>query len=66
MQYVTRPGDMLDALCSKRYPEHPGATEAVLDANPGLARRGPILPEGLTIDLPDLPPPPSGQVSLWD
>ena len=67
MRYRTRPGDMLDAICHKFYTGRPGATEAVLEANPGLCRFGPLLPEGEVIELPELPQPQApGQVSLWD
>jgi phage tail protein X len=66
-QYHTRPGDLLDAICHKYYQGRPGATEAVLEANPGLARMGAVLPEGLIVALPELPAAESpGQVSLWD
>lgn len=65
--YRTRPGDMLDAICHKYYGARSGAPEEVLQANPGLCRRGPVLPEGLLIELPDLAPAQApGQVSLWD
>ena len=42
--------------------------EAVLEANPGLAERGPLLPAGLLIELPELPAESreSGAVRLWD
>ncbi|RUI11483.1 phage tail protein [Pseudomonas aeruginosa] len=67
MEYRTRPGDMLDAICHRYYAGRPGATELVLEANPGLARLGPVLPEGVTVTLPDFPPPvDSGQIMLWE
>lgn len=67
MEYRTRPGDMLDAICHKYYGARPGATEEVLEANPGLCRQGALLPEGVVIQLPALAPAPvAGQVSLWD
>jgi phage tail protein X len=66
-QYRTRPGDMLDAICHRYYAARPGATEAVLDANPTLCQLGPVLPEGVLITLPVLAPQEApGQVSLWD
>ena len=54
--YRTVDGDVLDAICWRRYGED-GARQvpAVLAANPGLAERGPILPAGVTIALPDRP-----------
>lgn len=67
MQYRTRPGDMLDAICHRFYSGRPGATEAVLEVNPGLCQFGPVLPEGVLIELPELAAAEApGQVSLWD
>ena len=77
MHYRTKDGDVLDALCHKHYGREAGrpvrgtqtgAVEAVLEANPGLADQGPILPAGLLIILPDLPEPvPHRQpLRLWD
>ncbi|EQB8931505.1 tail protein X [Vibrio parahaemolyticus] len=67
MQYRTNQGDMLDAICHKYYKGRPGATEAVLKANPGLAKTGALLPAGMVIELPDLGPAETkGKVSLWD
>jgi len=42
--------------------------EAVLEANPGLADLGPVLPPGTVIQLPDLPRPLETieTVKLWD
>lgn len=58
-QYLTRDGDMVDAICWKHYDEAqlPFAIERVYAANPGLADVGPILPAGLTVVLPDLARP---------
>lgn len=54
--YVTRQGDMVDAIAYRAYgTEHNGTTEAILAANPGLADRGPVLPENIEIKLPDIP-----------
>ncbi|MCF1458077.1 MAG: tail protein X, partial [Shewanella sp.] len=46
---------MLDAICHRYYDGRPKAVEAVLAANPGLARQGPVMPDGLLIELPELP-----------
>ena len=67
MQYRTRAGDRLDLICQKHYQRQAGVVEAVLQANPGLAARGPILPEDWLLELPDLPEaarPPT--VRLWE
>lgn len=67
VKYQTRRGDMLDWICHQHYGQRPKAVEAVLEANPGLARYGPILPAGLVIDLPDLgPSEQKNRIRLWD
>lgn len=55
MKYRTKPGDMLDAICHAYYDGRAGATELVLEANPGLANLGPVIPENTVIELPELP-----------
>lgn len=60
-------GDTVDQICLRHYGRTGGVTEAVLDANPGLADAGVILPHGTTVRLPDLAPPASAPtVQLWD
>lgn len=61
-------GDMVDAICRRVYGDESGFVEAVLDANPGLAEIGPILPEGTQVVLPDAKPEPTQEplVTLWD
>lgn len=59
-------GETIDAMCWRHYGRTAGVTEAVLVANPGLARLGPILPHGQLINLPELAPQPQRQqVNLW-
>ena len=60
-------GDVLDELCWRHYARE-DAVPAVLNANPGLAALGPVLPPGRIVALPDLPPP-ARQVTavrLWE
>lgn len=79
--YRTAQGDVLDAICAKHYgtgvanPRRRGAVtwpdrglvEAVFLANPGLAERGPVLPAGLDLILPDPPARAEApRVQLWD
>jgi phage tail protein X len=66
--YTTRDGDRLDQVCHLHYgrlqglpapqaartARAQGTVESVLAANPGLAGRGPVLPSGVAIVLPDL------------
>ncbi|MGE8482830.1 MAG: tail protein X [Pseudomonas sp.] len=60
--------DTVDALCWRHYGRTAGVTEAVLDANPGLADHGPMLPHGLAVQMPDAQTtaPQRQMVNLWD
>ena len=66
--YITRQNEMADAICRATYGDESGYVEAVLEANPGLAGLGPVLPIRTRIVLPDLPraAPERKIVSLWD
>ena len=68
MQYRTKDGDRLDAICRTYYGQQSGVVETVLEANPGLADKGTLFSAGVLIELPTLPEP--GQtihtVKLWD
>ncbi|SEJ71596.1 P2-like prophage tail protein X, partial [Azotobacter beijerinckii] len=51
----------------RHYGRTAGVVEAVLEANPGLADLGPILPHGQRVTLPEQAPQPQTQtVQLWD
>ena len=68
MKYRTRQGDMLDAICHRHYSgiKPSDAMPEVLAANPGFEQHPPQLPEGLTLTLPDIPPPePEPGIELW-
>ncbi len=60
--------DTVDALCWRHYGRTAGVTEAVLDANPGLADYGPTLPQGLAVQMPEaqVSAPQRQMVNLWD
>ncbi|RYH02829.1 phage tail protein [Salipiger sp. IMCC34102] len=63
--YRTRDGDVVDAVAFAHY-GHEDMVEAVFAANPGLAARGPVLPSGVTIVLPERPARPAVQrLRLW-
>ena len=66
--YTSRDGDVIDDVCQRYYGREAGAVEAVLEENPGLAAKGPVLPGGVEIHLPDLPRPLETipTVKLWD
>ena len=66
-QIRTLQAETVDALCWRHYGRTRCAVEAVLQANPGLASCGPILPQGILVLMPTLPAPaPKTTVSLWD
>jgi len=67
-KYTTKQGDTVDYIAWKAYGTQAGqVVERLLDANPGLADRGPILPAGLKVNLPPAPEPEQeAGVRLWD
>lgn len=64
----TQQNDTVDALCWRHYGRTAGVTEAVLEANPGLADHGPTLPQGLAVEMPEAQAaaPQRQMVNLWD
>ena len=65
--YLSRDGDTVDYICHKFY----GSTaalqvETVLEANPGLADLGVVLPSGVKIILPAISRKPKSPVNLFD
>ncbi|ONF43266.1 phage tail protein [Marinobacter lutaoensis] len=66
-RYRTKDGDVLDAVCLAWYGRARGVVEAVLAANPGLAERGPVLPAGILIELPEFNRTPVNEatIRLW-
>ncbi len=68
IDYITREGDMLDLICFRYYGESRDYTEAVRAVNPDLAKYGPILPNGVLVQLPELPELNIQQttIRLWD
>ncbi|MEQ5834232.1 tail protein X [Marinobacter sp. NFXS9] len=60
-------GDTVDRICYRHYGYTAGVTEAVYEANPGLAELGPILPTGTKVTLPEVAEAPTRTtVQLWD
>ena len=62
-------GDTLSAICWQHYGTTAGGiVEQVLEANPGLAGLGPLLPMGTLIALPELAPVTNIEelIQLWD
>ncbi|NHC11083.1 tail protein X [Stutzerimonas degradans] len=65
---IANQGDTVDAICWRYYGRTAGVTEAVLEANPGLADLGPVIPHGTAVTLPDAAPQAEQRqvVNLWD
>lgn len=65
---IASQGDTVDAICWRYYGRTAGVTEAVLEANPGLADLGPIVPHGTQVTLPDAAPQAEQRqvLNLWD
>jgi len=67
IEYRTKTGDMIDAICHRYYGSQSGAVERVYEANRSLADYGPVLPSGLVIELPEMPVAETVKtVRLWD
>ncbi|SFQ14684.1 P2-like prophage tail protein X [Roseivivax halotolerans] len=54
-EYRTIDGDMIDEIAFRHYGRQ-DMVERVYDANPGLATRGPVLPSGVIVFLPEADP----------
>lgn len=65
--YRTSDGDTADYIAWKYYGTQDGqVVEQLVDANPGLADLGPVLPAGILVSLPDIKPATATQVvRLW-
>ena len=61
-------GDTVDAICWRHYGRTAGVVEQVLDANPGLADLGPVIPHGTLVQLPEqaVRAKQRQMVNLWD
>lgn len=60
-------GDTVDKICQRFYGRTAGITEQLLQHNPGLASKGPVLPTGTKLFLPeDAAPPTKQHIQLWD
>lgn len=68
MQVRAVQGDTVDLICWRHYGRTAGIAEQVLDANPGLADLGPVLPIGTLVTLPEQPATPVqiNRLKLWD
>lgn len=70
MTYTTaraHQNDTIDSLCWRHYGITQGMVEAVLQANPGLAEQGAMLPQGTQVRMPVATAKPIQPViQLWD
>lgn len=67
MKIYALQGDAVDEICFRWYGRTQQVVELVYAANPGLAERGPILPHGYPVELPELPASSTGEtLNLWD
>ncbi|WP_242221734.1 tail protein X [Shinella zoogloeoides] len=66
--YTTKQGQTVDLACQDFYGRTRDVTEAVLDANPGIAALGAVLPIGTVLVMPDIDTRPVARplVSLWE
>ncbi len=53
MQITTQNNDTVDEICWRIFGRSAGISEQVYDNNMGLAELGPVLPDGVTITLPE-------------
>ena len=59
--------DTVDELCWRHLGTTRGTVEATYARNPGLARRGPMLPAGLQVELAAPAASPTRElINLWD
>ena len=67
MKVAAHQGDTVELICH-RHLRRTDIVVGVLEANPGLAALGPILPMGTEVVLPDRAPaaPEKTLVQLWD
>lgn len=65
--YRSKEGDTVDRIVWHYYGRQDnGIFERVLEANPGIADQGPVLPEGLRVKLPKIETDQStDSVRLW-
>jgi len=62
---IARQGDTVDLISLRHY----GVTamvEAILEANPGLAKQGAVIAHGTVVKLPERVEKPAQTTSLWD
>ncbi|WP_436882792.1 tail protein X [Enterobacter asburiae] len=67
MNVTATQGDTIDLMCWHHYGKTRGVTERVYAANPGLCEKGPLLPAGTQVWMPEVPEQTTAEiVQLWD
>ncbi|WP_280529668.1 tail protein X [Shewanella dokdonensis] len=68
MTVYSQQGDTLDLLCQRHLGTTRRVTEKALQLNPHLADKGPVLPLGTAVLLPELSEAPAitSHIQLWD
>lgn len=61
----TQQGDTADMIAARYYAGDTSMTVPILDANPGLADFGLVLPIGTPVTLPPRRPPTTTRIALW-
>lgn len=62
---ISQQGDTVDLIAARHYDGDTAMTVAILEANPGLAAHGPILPHGTTVVLPPRKTKTKKKIALW-
>ncbi|WP_142847091.1 tail protein X [Telmatospirillum sp. J64-1] len=62
----SRQGDTADLIADRYYDGDTSMVTAILEANPGLAALGPVLPHGTPITLPPRRQQTKPGLNLWD
>ncbi len=62
----SREGDTVDQIAARCYDGDTTMTVAILEANPGLADLGPIVPRGTLVSLPAKKAASAEITNLWD
>lgn len=66
MNMTATEGDTVDLMCWRHYGRTRGVTEQVYAANPGLCEKGPLLPVGTQVWMPEVTEQTTAEiVQLW-
>lgn len=63
---LARQSETVDQIAARCYDGDTSMVAAILEANPGLAALGALLPHGTAVVLPERVAPTQTRISLWD